>query len=999
MADIINKSDIFKFVALRPPVPIIKKNKETNFIKDQRETENTPVGQLVKTFDKEDGTKIPDQIREFIKSNKIVNDFPENENNLFFAKIFDKATSFTLENYSTDVLKEAIFNILDIPINSFLDSSDNQLILDKIWDSYYAFYILSRSESQNLDILTKGLRTFHLLNSLKNDIVSDFDALQNVLFATPLISKLFTDLPKPIIKLEKPNEEKPNEEKQKEYKNLWTDILDTHRAISEIKNLKFDTKTSSESTVLTIPNKEASVQKKGNLTLFKSNLSINKKSLESLHSNTKTILNNFNLEEENFQIAEPLIQLQDRLGYLYFQANSIADLEFIKTAPVEAKLIQGLAPLFNKWENFSVPFNLPPVTNVRASIKPLGIGELKVVKQKLKKYVAGEVAHIENVLRGEYKERKHRVLDRTENFFAVSNETNEETTKDNQTTERFELKKESEKTIQEQMSVDAGVTVSGSYGMVTFGAYGNFAYSTATQESNKNSSNFAREVIDKSVSKIQKKTKEERTTKKLHEVEEINTHGIDNKGQPDHAVGIYCWVDKYYEAQIYNYGKRMMFEFIIPEPAAFYEYAQANKPKKNTYAIKPKELPKDFNHKMIGFDVLNPDPRRIYINHEQLVSDYHVQGVTPPPLPYKTISINLSKDSMPLDGNPHTESKQLIIPTGYISKVGVSWELSAFWSHFPIIEVIIGNKSFRPLIFPDTPEKRIKAFTDQDNGFNTVHNLSGNFNNPQIQYNWFWPETAVPITINCVDTLSYAMNVYVLVERTNENFEQWQIQTFEKIMTAYNAMQTEYEQKLAAQEVQQGIAITGQNPRINREIEKNELKKQCVKMLMDTYLFGSFDAMKDKGQNLPPDFDIFEAVNEGKTIQFFEQAFEWENLTYLFYPYFWARNSQWIHKSNIYDNDPLFTKFLQAGSSRVVIPVHPGYNDSIMYFLENNGAIWGGGEPPRLNDPLYISLADELKNQTDDLGNATPEGNPWEVVLPTTLVYLQKDADLPTFNS
>ncbi len=69
------------------------------------------------------------------------------------------------------------------------------------------------------------------------------------------------------------------------------------------------------------------------------------------------------------------------------------------------------------------------------------------------------------------------------------------------------------------------------------------------------------------------------------------------------------------------------------------------------------------------------------------------------------------------------------------------------------------------------------------------------------------------------------------------------------------------------------------------------------------------------------------------------------------------------------------------------------------------GKIWGqDGTPPlirkddgSLND-LFISIADELRNQTDDLGKAMPEGEPWEVVLPTTLVYLQKDSDLPTFN-
>jgi hypothetical protein len=80
-----------------------------------------------------------------------------------------------------------------------------------------------------------------------------------------------------------------------------------------------------------------------------------------------------------------------------------------------------------------------------------------------------------------------------------------------------------------------------------------------------------------------------------------------------------------------------------------------------------------------------------------------------------------------------------------------------------------------------------------------------------------------------------------------------------------------------------------------------------------------------------------------------------------------------------------------------VLPVHPGYNDAVMHYLENNGALWKGGEAPRLNDPMFLSIADELRSQTDDLFGATPEGDPWEVVLPTTLVYLQQDSVLPDF--
>jgi hypothetical protein len=80
--------------------------------------------------------------------------------------------------------------------------------------------------------------------------------------------------------------------------------------------------------------------------------------------------------------------------------------------------------------------------SVAGRIKPLGIGDLKVVKQTLLAYVPGEVANIENVLKGESKERKHRKLDRTETTLFTSEEETKDTERDTQTTDRFELKRE-----------------------------------------------------------------------------------------------------------------------------------------------------------------------------------------------------------------------------------------------------------------------------------------------------------------------------------------------------------------------------------------------------------------------------------------------------------------------------------------------------------------------------------------------------------------------------
>ena len=110
-------------------------------------------------------------------------------------------------------------------------------------------------------------------------------------------------------------------------------------------------------------------------------------------------------------------------------------------------------------------------------IKPLGIGDLKVVKQKLARYEAGEVAHIENVMARETRKRTHRHLRQYEEVTVLEQERIEENLRDLQSTERFELQTESQRTIKNEMSFQAGLDVSASYGPVSLSAFAKFAMS------------------------------------------------------------------------------------------------------------------------------------------------------------------------------------------------------------------------------------------------------------------------------------------------------------------------------------------------------------------------------------------------------------------------------------------------------------------------------------------------------------------------------------------
>ncbi len=133
---------------------------------------------------------------------------------------------------------------------------------------------------------------------------------------------------------------------------------------------------------------------------------------------------------------------------------------------------------------------------------------------------------------------------------------------------------------------------------------------------------------------------------------------------------------------------------------------------------------------------------------------------------------------------------------------------------------------------------------------------------------------------------------------------------------------------------------------------------------------------------------------KGAYTRFFEQAFEWDNLSWVAYPYFWGRKSGWLDKVVIEDNDADFEAFLKAGFVRVQIPIRPGFVDAVDHF-RLFGDPWLGGSLPAISDDTYLPIAEEIAEKLGRPGNEVPVGNPWEVRVPTTLVKLRDDDLLP----
>ncbi|HEY5741128.1 MAG TPA: hypothetical protein VIS99_01195, partial [Terrimicrobiaceae bacterium] len=128
-------------------------------------------------------------------------------------------------------------------------------------------------------------------------------------------------------------------------------------------------------------------------------------------------------------------------------------------------------------------------------------------------------------------------------------------------------------------------------------------------------------------------------------------------------------------------------------------------------------------------------------------------------------------------------------------------------------------------------------------------------------------------------------------------------------------------------------------------------------------------------------------------IQFLEQAFEWNNLTYFFYPYFWARGTHWDNLADLEANDPEFAKFLRSGSARVIVPARPGFDDAVKFWLLYREPFLGG-PMPLPGDPLYVGIDREIQ----DLTRGPDDGDPqdcWEARMGTPLLWLDASPNLP----
>jgi hypothetical protein len=217
---------------------------------------------------------------------------------------------------------------------------------------------------------------------------------------------------------------------------------------------------------------------------------------------------------------------------------------------------------------------------------------------------------------------------------------------------------------------------------------------------------------------------------------------------------------------------------MIPEPAAFLSYSMTRT--QNTAEASMN------GEKPIVFDALPSDIEPESIG--ALVSRYQATDVLPPPEEFMTVA-----DQAKVGGGDnkmdYDHGAQISIPSGYQAVYATVNAVVNIWEDSWSVDAMVGGETSR---------------INGDSGWTWGTSIANHLNGQSIETGG-----AIAWGFNTFRVSDGVVGLEVLCRITDKRFQQWQLDTHGKLMTAYKARLSEYEEKLARMKIDQGITIHG----------------------------------------------------------------------------------------------------------------------------------------------------------------------------------------------
>lgn len=577
------------------------------------------------------------------------------------------------------------------------------------------------------------------------------------------------------------------------------------------------------------------------------------------------------------------------------------------------------------------------------------VADLYVVKDDVSRYKPGDIARIENIMKGEERTKKHRHLQREESYSETEEENNTFSERSTQIDERSAVHKEVEKIVETDLSVDAGASYSSRAGSEktykSFSASIDGSYNQSKKDARKFVQDNAKNIITRAVEKVEKKMRTLTSHRMINEIEENNKHVFDGREFAEHENGIYFFVNQERKAQVYNHGVRAQLDFFVPDPskrlkALLEQKFDLKRPQKPCMKIKD----------------IDPD------DHLDYIQCYGFTDLPKLDTSTEIIKLIVQGENEPIENKRqmdkfHNESGSMnfVVPDGYVATMmkidgfNSTHRDEEFWSK---VYISVGAAN---VYIEHNDDANSWSHANNTKLSNSLDNLEGS--NTLSYQNYF--------------TTTYNITIHIICELHPDQKLEWQLDVYNRIMAKYEKDLADYERALSEFNRNKQDKFD-QNPFMLSETIKKQLKHSALEYITCQF-FDEKNGMRNNVQPCGlPQMNIREAEKFGEKVRFLEHAFEWKFMSYMLYPYFYADKCSWSEKLQEEASNGLFQEFLQSGEARISVSIRPGFEELVQYFLEE-GELWGGLGLPAYGDPTYLPIHQEIKESKDNF-NADRDG-------------------------
>jgi hypothetical protein len=533
-------------------------------------------------------------------------------------------------------------------------------------------------------------------------------------------------------------------------------------------------------------------------------------------------------------------------------------------------------------------------------------------------------------------------------------------------TEKAEISQATMSQTQHTSGFNTGVTASGGFGPVNITSNFGYNVSDASTRSEQSSRRKTSDVTRRASTRAKQEHKFSFKVASAAGTEDQTVRRLRNPAT-DRAIRIdYYQLLRKWRVDLYRYGVRLTYDISIPEPGLAVLSKIRRIQELQDLLSKPNAPPTDFP---ASADAIRPE------DYPRLLASFG--GAPVEGLPARTTSMSVpdiksftdthASESMP-DYYPLSAS----IPDGYeVQSASLAYSVRTFRdpdnNHPGRFRVLLAGESSdvaQVNVPNDVSVPRTFRETDVD-----VTGLLGRSGDITLLYQ-----------ASYLQDVAIALDLHLVLK--DEVIDKWRLKAWTSLRDAVLAQQEVQRHGMRDELVRLQEELGGQDALSLRKAEREEVMRGVLRWLLGpAFEFHPAgvpaELYDERGGISRHNYETLSAF--GEVIKFLHHAIEWENMTYIMYPYFWSHPDNWELKKYLRHPDLQHQAFLKAGSARVVLTIRPGFEREFVdfmsgYFTPASGTLPDGDD--------YVTIAEEMRLYALTNYPGIPPANPEDEARP-----------------